>query len=366
MAADGLKGDNMATYEEERKKQEQAAMSGTQQQNTQQPAQQPDNTQYQATMQALEGAKTQAPVYGGQYDQQIQDIYQQIVNRKKFSYDAASDPLYQQYKQQYTQQGQQAMRDTMGQAAALTGGYGSSYGQAVGQQQYDAYLQRLGEVLPETYSMALDQYNAEGDALTNQYAMLNDMAATDYNRYRDQLGDWQYGEALRRQDEETAYGRQQDAYNKLLYLINNTGYSPTDDELTAAGLTRDQADKLLYMWQLQNAGASGSGSGGGGSRNTGGTSSNDRPDVDSQQLARMRQTIYNLYKYHGSEAAADMLDEYALRLNDAQYAQVARLAEELMNGAGQAKKTPTVEKPGQKKKSGGSGGSGRQSTAATR
>ena len=261
----------MATYEEERKKQEQAAMGGTQQQNTQQPAQQPDNTQYQATMQALEGAKTQAPVYGGQYDQQIQDIYQQIVNRKKFSYDAASDPLYQQYKQQYTQQGQQAMRDTMGQAAALTGGYGSSYGQAVGQQQYDAYLQRLGEVLPETYSMALDQYNAEGDALTNQYAMLNDMATTDYNRYRDQLGDWQYDEALRRQDEETAYGRQQDAYNKLLYLINNTGYSPTDDELTAAGLTRDQADKLLYMWQLQNAGASGSGSGSGGGGGDGGS-----------------------------------------------------------------------------------------------
>ena len=72
----------MATYEDERKKQEQAAMSGTQQRNTQQPAQQPDNTQYQATMQALEGAKTQAPVYGGQYDQQLQDIYQQIVIRK--------------------------------------------------------------------------------------------------------------------------------------------------------------------------------------------------------------------------------------------------------------------------------------------
>lgn len=277
----------MATYEEERKKQEQAAMSGTQQQNTQQPTQQPDNTQYQATMQALEGAKTQAPVYGGQYDQQIQDIYQQIVNRKKFSYDAASDPLYQQYKQQYTQQGQQAMRDTMGQAAALTGGYGSSYGQAVGQQQYDAYLQRLGEVLPETYSMALDQYNAEGNALTNQYAMLNDMATTDYNRYRDQLGDWQYGEALRRQDEETAYGRQQDAYNKLLYLINNTGYSPTDDELTAAGLTRDQADKLLYMWQLKNAGASGSsgggsGGGGGGSRSSAETADDETTDAGTE------------------------------------------------------------------------------------
>lgn len=359
----------MATYEDERKKQEQAAMSGAQQQNTQQPSQtqqtQQNDTQYNATMQALEGAKTQAPVYGGQYDQQIQDIYQQIVNRKKFSYDAASDPLYQQYKQQYTQQGQQAMRDTMGQAAALTGGYGSSYGQAVGQQQYDAYLQRLGEVLPETYSMALNQYNAEGDALTNQYAMLNDMATTDYNRYRDQLGDWQYDEALRRQDEETAYGRQQDAYNKLLYLINNTGYSPTDDELTAAGLTRDQADKLLYMWQLQNAGASGSGSGsGGGSGRSGSTGGDDRADVDATTLAGMKQTIYNLYKYYGKDAAADRLDQYAGQLNDAQYAQLVQQAQELMNGAGQAKKTPTIKKPRQKKKSGGSGGSGRQNTAA--
>lgn len=353
----------MATYEEERKKQEQAAVSGSQQQ-TQQPSQtqqpQQNDTQYNATMQALEGAKTQAPVYGGQYDQQIQDLYNQIVNRKKFSYDAASDPLYQQYKQQYVQQGQQAMRDTMGQAAALTGGYGSSYGQAVGQQQYDAYLQRLGEVLPETYGMALDQYNAEGDALQKQYAMLGDMADTDYSRYRDQLGDWQYNEALRRQDEETAYNRQQDSYNKLLYLINNTGYSPTDDELAAAGLTRDQADKLLYQWQLANSTGGGyyySGDGGSGS---------DIADVDNVTLAGMKQTIYNFYKYYGKDAAADKLDQYANQLNDAQYAQLVQQAQELMNGAGQAKKTLTVQKPGQKKKTGSSGGSGRQSTTIAR
>lgn len=345
----------MATYEEERKRQEQAAMSGTQQQNTQQPAQQPDNTQYQATMQALEGAKTQAPVYGGQYDQQIQDIYQQIVNRKKFSYDAASDPLFQQYKQQYTQQGQQAMRDTMGQAAALTGGYGSSYGQAVGQQQYDAYLQRLGEVLPETYGMALNQYNAEGDALTNQYAMLNDMATTDYNRYRDQLGDWQYGEALRRQDEETAYGRQQDAYNKLLYLINNTGYSPTDDELTAAGLTRDQADKLLYMWQLQNAGASGSGggSGGGGSRNTGGTSTGNRPSA-GLTMSGAKETLYNASKYGGTggvDTVWEALEKMSPQLNDADFNALYEYAQELEGKKGTTKKTTTSSK----KTSGGGG-----------
>lgn len=302
----------MATYEEERKKQEQAAVSGSQQQ-TQQPSQtqpQQNDTQYNATMQALEGAKTQAPVYGGQYDQQIQDLYNQIVNRKKFSYDAASDPLYQQYKQQYVQQGQQAMRDTMGQAAALTGGYGSSYGQAVGQQQYDAYLQRLGEVLPETYSMALDQYNAEGDALQKQYAMLGDMADTDYNRYRDQLGDWQYNEALRRQDEETAYNRQQDSYNKLLYLINNTGYSPTDDELAAAGLTRDQADKLLYQWQLANSTGGGSGYRPG---------SGDGSGKGSSAYNDALQDAYLKLKYVGTGAAAEALDKHSGSLSDEEY-----------------------------------------------
>ena len=41
------------------------------------------------------------------------------------------------------------MKDTMGQAAALTGGYGSSYAESSAQQQYDAYLQQLGDIVPE-------------------------------------------------------------------------------------------------------------------------------------------------------------------------------------------------------------------------
>ena len=105
----------------------------------------------------------------------MQDIYNQIVNRDKFKYDLNSDMLYQQYKDQYEILGQLAMMDTMGQAAALTGGYGSTYGQMVGQQQYDAYLQQLNDVVPELYGMALDQYNAESDRLMQQYGMVGDM-----------------------------------------------------------------------------------------------------------------------------------------------------------------------------------------------
>lgn len=128
---------------------------------------------------------------GGQYGQQMQEVLDAIRKRKKFSYDLNGDALYQQYKDKYVQQGKQAMQDTMGQAAALTGGYGSTYGQAVGQQQYDAYLQNLNDVVPELYQLALSRYQMEGDDLKTQYSLLADQYQQEYGQYRDKVGDWQ-------------------------------------------------------------------------------------------------------------------------------------------------------------------------------
>ena len=138
----------------------------------------------------LEAAKPGAWT-GGQYGQQMQDALKALQNRKKFSYDVNSDALYQQYKDKSVEQGKQAMQDTMGQAAALTGGYGSTYGQAVGQQQYNAYLQNLNDVVPELYQLALERYNMEGDDLKTQYSLLADQYQQEYGQYRDMLSDWQ-------------------------------------------------------------------------------------------------------------------------------------------------------------------------------
>lgn len=113
--------------------------------------------------------------YDSKWDEEIADLYNQIVQRKPFEYSADDDMLYQQYLQKYTQQGKQAMRDTVGQIAALTGGYGNSYGQVAGQQTYDDYLRRLNDLIPELQDAAYKQYTAEGDRLTQQYGMLTDM-----------------------------------------------------------------------------------------------------------------------------------------------------------------------------------------------
>ena len=128
--------------------------------------------------------------YQSQWQTQLDEAMNKILNREKFSYDLNGDALYQQYKDQYMLQGQQAMMDTMGQASMMTGGYGNSYAQSVGQQAYQGQLQNLNNIVPELYQMALDKYQMEGQDLYNQYGLIADKDSQDYGRYRDQVSDW--------------------------------------------------------------------------------------------------------------------------------------------------------------------------------
>lgn len=255
--------------------------------------------------QALETAQNpQAPTYAGSFDQQLQDIYDKIQNREPFSYDVNADPLYQQYKDQYMQGGKLAMKDTMGQAAALTGGYGSTYGQQVGQQAYDAYLQGMTGVIPELYGMAYDMYRDKGDDLLTQYGLLGDMRDTEYGRYRDELSDWNYQQELARQREETeynrrmdeentTYSRQQQAYANLVALIRASGYTPTDAELQAAGLTREAAAALQTEFQrsIDPTGGAGASGGSGGSSGGGGGGGGGRGSSYSAETAAIQQQL---------------------------------------------------------------------------
>ena len=228
---------------------------------------------YRNALEALERKTGEAPRYESRYDEEIRRLYEQLTGRRPFRYDSATDPLYQQYAQGYIEQGAQAMRDTMGRAAALTGGYGSSYAQSVGQQQYDAYLRRLADVLPETYGMALDAYRAEGDELQRRYELAAGLERSDYERYLDSLGQYNREVAQARDDvtdaleqmrygEETAYrratdeyerrvaadkleySRRQDAYERLVRLLA-AGYTPSAEEYAEAGMSPAQGAALL-------------------------------------------------------------------------------------------------------------------------
>jgi hypothetical protein len=117
----------------------------------------------------------------GKYDQLIQGY----ENRDKFSYDFNADALYQQYKDKYIQQGKMAMADTIGMASAMTGGYGNSYAQTVGQQQYQAHLGQLNDVIPELYQLAYDKYTQEGKDMLNMIGLMGDERSFAYGQWGD-------------------------------------------------------------------------------------------------------------------------------------------------------------------------------------
>lgn len=196
----------------------------------------------------LPNAKTNY-TYTPQYDTQINELFNKLLNRESFSYDTETDPLYKLYREQYINQGRLAMQDTMGQAAALTGGYGSSYSQAVGQQQYDAYLQKLNGVVPELYQLAYSRYQDEGDELKDQYNMYMAKDAQDYDRAQINYAQLQ---------------SQMNSAADQVKAILEVGGSPSADLVLRSGLSDEYVQTLKnYYAQLAAQAAAQSASGGG-------------------------------------------------------------------------------------------------------
>lgn len=208
--------------------------------------------------------------YNSQWQAQLNDTLNKILNREEFSYDLNGDVLYQQYKDQFATQGKQAMMDTMGQAAAMTGGYGNSYAQTVGQQTYQGYLQELNDKVPELYQLALNQYNQEGQDLKDQAILLGQQDEKDYGRYRDSVSDFytNLDYLTGRADKEAAtdyerwsdtvgmdynihsdaqkagYQEKQDA-NTLAMAMLGLGTMPSADILAKAGISSADAQAMV-------------------------------------------------------------------------------------------------------------------------
>ncbi len=222
--------------------------------------------------------------YNSNYKEQLSGLYNQIMNRPKFTYDLNGDMLYQQYKDQYQTAGKQAMQDTMGQAAALTGGYGSSYASTAGSQAYQGYLQKLNSIIPNLYDRAYSAYQDQGTALQNQYALAQNADALDYSRYQDRLNQWNADRSFAQNAYDSEYSRDyagyQDAVNQYQYDTSmawqqqqyersqaydtamsmlQKGAMPSEDLLTAAGVTL--ADAQAYYNALHPAAQSGRGGG---------------------------------------------------------------------------------------------------------
>lgn len=179
------------------------------------------------------------PTYESQYKSQIDGLLNQLLNRDKFSYDHTTDPLYQQYQQQYLREGDRAMRDTLAEAASGAGGM-NSYAITAAQQANNYYASQLADKIPELYQLAYNMYLDDIELQVQDLGLLQQMDNTQYDRFRDTMGDWY-------NDRDFAYGQYRDNVGDYQYN-QSFEYQKDRDAVADAwkekewdyGVTRDQ------------------------------------------------------------------------------------------------------------------------------
>ena len=124
-------------------------------------------------------------------DPRIERLLNEILNRDDFDdvYNVLNDPLYKQYKESYTREGDRAMRNTLAEAAAGAGGM-NTYAITAAQQAQNNYMAQLNDKIPELYQLAYQMYINEKESKVQDLGILQDMDATQYNRYRDTINDY--------------------------------------------------------------------------------------------------------------------------------------------------------------------------------
>ena len=257
--------------------------------------------------------------YTNPYKEEIDYLLNQILNREDFSYNAMNDPLYQQYANMYRREGDRAMKETLAEAAAGAGGM-NTYAITAAQQANSYYGSKLNDMIPQLYQLAYDMYINDKESKVQDLGILQNMDATQYNRYRDTIQDYYndknfaygaYQDAVQQGNFQTNFGynamldnrnfnnseywnnkefdyndmwankewdasqadkeyernqyEQEKAYNKIMDWIGMgvTSFSPED--LAKAGLTQEDVNLLIAAVQAQQ-GQTGRTSSGGGSR----------------------------------------------------------------------------------------------------
>lgn len=287
------------------------------------------------------------PTFSSNYSTRIDDMLDQILNRDKFSYDAETDPLYQQYKAQYNREGNRAMNDTLASVASNAGGM-NSYAITAAQQANDYYASQVADKIPELYQLAYSMYLDDIDGQVRDLGLLQDMDNTQYNRYRDTMSDWRddrdfaYGAyrddmgdyqwnknfdygvsrdqvADSRYDQEWEYniGRDQvadsryeneTAYDRAMQMIAS-GVMPNSDVLASAGISGTEAQAL---YDAAKAAAVKTSSGGG----NGGKTEYGNDVVAVAALLGISEKQANALKEIGATSWKDAISELGIGGND--------------------------------------------------
>ena len=182
------------------------------------------------------------------------------------------DDVISAYKKAYLREADRTGRDTLGQYATMTGGVPSTQAVAAASQAADYQKSKMAELMPSLYQQqieaAMNRWKELGTADERVAAILGvqvgaPTADQTYQNWNQKMQEDQ----LAWQKEQFEWQKQQqarsDSYSLALTLLQN-GQMPSSDLLTAAGISADDAQKILSGAQQAAYGrSSGSGSSGG-------------------------------------------------------------------------------------------------------
>ena len=208
------------------------------------------NSQLAMSINQFTGMGAYPDAYKPLADQQMN----QILNYKPFSYDATTDPLYQQYQQTYTREGNRAMQDTLGQVSARTGGLASSYAGQAAQQSYNQYMAALADKIPELYQQAYQRYADEYNRKLNGFDVINNNRNFDFNVFNSDRNNLATQIDILAGLDNTQYQRDQaamdDARSRIQQYLSLGGDISTlpADLLAASGMTQQELDMLAGQY----------------------------------------------------------------------------------------------------------------------
>lgn len=163
--------------------------------------------------------------YDNKYLSDIKDKLNDIANRKEFSYNPDTDPVYEAYKRKYLTEAERASANAIADYSALTGGYVNSAAMTAGAQANQYYAGKLSDVIPQlaadAYERYMDKYNAD----------------LDYVEHMIDLYDTAYGNAL-------------EANNQIMKNTNISSASVTERDNNS--FERSQSEKEAEWNELFN------------------------------------------------------------------------------------------------------------------
>lgn len=182
---------------------------------------------------------------------QLQKALGEVAAPAPFSYDAASDPLYQSYRKQYLREGERAAENVLAKTAAATLGVPSSYAVTAASEAEDYYTSKLADKLPELYRAAYERYGEDyARKLKALTALENDRAAEQsaYDSAFQQLTELYDAAAKNDAAKEKAAAEEREAAAKQVEALLKVGKTPPKGLLAKSGLSEEYVQLMLALF----------------------------------------------------------------------------------------------------------------------